>query len=314
MPNERKTLGPERSDPRRAAKTLEGLWQQAGVELRIRTGTIVAVTTQPFAERVSAALARLSGRHAGRQILAVIAPDGDLEMDVSLLPQKNRYVERFDLRGTPRQLQGTILPLLSGPLTHVWWACDDPPRGPLFDALAELADQVIADALTLEMRPDRRFALADLSWAHTAPWRELTATLFDAPDAARELGNLEGATVEYADGKRGPLAARLYAGWLASRLGWKDASRIKIRAAKHPTRPHGEIVAVNLRSEDARFRIEALEGHCATASAELPGTPARSQTVILNAWDLPELLGYVMDAPEQNRIFEEALSVARRQA
>ncbi len=119
------------------------------------------------------------------------------------------------------------MPLLRpATVNHVWWASDDPPGGPLLRELTDIADQVIADSLRLDIPPARHYALADLGWSRSAAWREALAQVFDSKDAAAVLGRVE--QLKIWSGGKNDRAARLYAAWVASTLGWKDFGAVTL--------------------------------------------------------------------------------------
>jgi len=150
-------------------------------------------------------------------------------------------------------LSGVVAPLLIHDLpTHVWWPGDPPFADPIFDQLVEMSDRVIVDSsdfgellhgLRRLATLRRRSGVGDLAWRRLGWWQELTAQFFDAPRFRRYLPNLNRLTIRYAvpearrrpgrprrrmgaadlsPGVSSPLASPiLYAGWIASRLGWR---------------------------------------------------------------------------------------------
>ncbi|GAA5513285.1 hypothetical protein Dcar01_02018 [Deinococcus carri] len=304
-------LGPIETSVRRAQATLDELWAQTDVETRAYTGNIVALTVQRHLSRVEEALAGLEGRYAGRQIIGVMdaGHQAELQVQVSLVPQPGGlYIERLRLAATPEQLQGAILPLLRpATVNHVWWGADTQPGGVLLSELAEIADQVIADSLTLDIPPARYYALADLGWSRSAGWREALAQIFDSPDAARQLGQVDRLTVRYAG--TNALPARLFAGWVADTLGWPDLGDVTFEAATCE-RENGDLCGLELAGEGVRFTLSAGE-------AELVRTEARwadvERTTELNVppMSLAEGLARVMARPERREVFERAWALAK---
>jgi len=91
----------------------------------------------------------------------------------------------------------------------------------------------------------RRSGVGDLSWERLAWWQELTAQFFDAPRFRRYLPNLSRLRIRYAMAPSAPsrrhegdeavvpgiaapmTQALLYAGWIASRLGWRRHRTLK---------------------------------------------------------------------------------------
>ena len=147
-------------------------------------------------------------------------------------------------------LSGVVAPLLIHDLpTSVWWPGDPPFADAVFDQLVEMGDHLIVDSsdfgdLLGGMRRlanvRRRSGVGDLAWERLRWWHELTAQFFDAPRFRRYLPNLSRLHIRYAvappasrpdsddhdddvaPGVSAPMTqALLYAGWIATRLGWK---------------------------------------------------------------------------------------------
>jgi glucose-6-phosphate dehydrogenase assembly protein OpcA len=107
------------------------------------------------------------------------------------------------------------------------------------DALLELAQATLIDSIDEPVwheAIDRACALSeqayvvDLAWLRSTPWRERVATTFDPAPMRMELGALNAVTVRHHPVST--IAAMLFVGWLASRLGWElDRSEIEERIA-----------------------------------------------------------------------------------
>ncbi|MBB5233648.1 glucose-6-phosphate dehydrogenase assembly protein OpcA [Deinococcus budaensis] len=304
-------LGPVQSTVRGAQDTLDELWSQTDVETRAYTGNIVALTVRRHRARVEEALSGLEGRYAGRQIIGVMDGTDDVQVQVSLVPQRGGlYVERLTLDASPEQLQGAILPLLRpATVNHVWWGADTQPAGVLLSELTDIADQVIADSLTLDIPPARHYALADLNWSRTAGWREALAQLFDSPDAARQLPGVNRMTVRHAG--RNELPARLFAGFVASTLGWPDLDGVTFRPARCG-RENGDLCGVDLAGEGGvRFTLSAGDGgELARTHCRWPGMDRQTELNVPRM-SLAEGLARVMARPERREIFERAWTLAK---
>ncbi|MDO4247141.1 MAG: glucose-6-phosphate dehydrogenase assembly protein OpcA [Deinococcus sp.] len=303
-------LGPVSTTVRRAQATLDELWAQTEVETRAYTGNIVALTVRKHLARVQEALAGLEGRYAGRQIIGVMDGGGDLKVEASLVPQPGGlHVERLTLDTDPEQLQGAILPLLRpATVNHVWWGADSKPSGTLLSELTEIADQVIADSLTLDIPPARHYALADLGWSRSAGWREALAQMFDSPDAAQQLPQVKELTVRYSG--KNDLPARLYAGFIADCLGWHDLRGLTLKAGRCG-RENGDLCGVELRGEGVRFALSAeASGDVALAEAEWEGRVRRSE-INVPPMSLTAGLARVMARPERGEVFERAWELAK---
>lgn len=305
-----KPLGPVPTTVREAQRSLDELWAQTDIETRAYTGNIITLTTPNHLARVEEALRGLEGRYAGRQIIGVMQKTGTgrMNLDASLVAQNGLYVERLTLSASPAQLQGAILPLLRpATVNHVWWACDDPPQGALLRELTDIADQVIADSLGLDLPPDAHYALADLSWSRSAAWREAVAQLFDMKDAAQALREVNHLTVWTAE--RNQRSALLFAGWVASILGWKNLDAVTF-VPHQCEREHSDLCGVQLGGPDVSFTIEAEGKESGRASVNF-GKVSRESTLMLPNMTLAEGLARVMVRPERSAIFEDAWRLAR---
>ncbi|EYB67843.1 glucose 6-phosphate dehydrogenase assembly protein OpcA [Deinococcus phoenicis] len=302
-------LGPVETTVRRAQATLDELWVQTDVETRAYTGNIIALTVKKHLGRVEEALAGLEGRYAGRQIIGVLNGTDEVRVRVSLVPQPGGlYIERLTLDASPEQLQGAILPLLRpATVNHVWWGADARPSGVLLRELTDIADQVIADSLTLDIPPARHYALADLGWSRSAHWREALAQVFDSPDAARQLGQVNGLTVRYAG--KNDLPARLFAGWVADTLGWPDLEGVTFRAARCG-RENGDLCGLELAGDGVRFTLSAEGEDLVRTECHWPGMD-RVTELNVPRMSLAEGLARVMARPERREVFERAWALAR---
>ncbi|WP_412028815.1 glucose-6-phosphate dehydrogenase assembly protein OpcA [Deinococcus yunweiensis] len=304
-----KRLGPVDTSVRRAQATLDELWAQTNVETRAYTGNIVALTVHAHVKRVEEALAGLEGRFAGRQIIGVMDGSDDLKVHASLVPQTGGlYVERLTLDANSQQLQGAILPLLRpATVNHVWWGADTKPGGVLLHELTDVADQIICDSLTLDIPPARHYALADLGWSRSAPWREALAQVFDSPDAARQLPRITHLTVRYSGRKE--LPARLFAGFVADTLKWPDLRHVTFKSARCG-RENGDLCGLELSGDGVRFTLSAQGGDTATCEAVWEGVN-RTTEVNVPSMTLAEGLGRVMARPERGESFEHAWTLAK---
>ena len=240
---------------------------------------IVTVTDEEAADRVVQTLVGLGVRHPSRAIVLVPQPtsagdpiDARVSTHCHNAPGGGDQVCYEEVVLTVRgeaagHLSGVVAPLLIHDLpTYVWWPGDPPFADPVFDQLVEMADRVIVDSADFgDLQSDlrrmanlrRRSGVGDLSWGRLAWWQELTAQFFDAPRFRRYLPNLSRLKIRYAaspppprrhdedteaaPGVTAPMAqALLYAGWIATRLGWKRHRTIE-------------------PMEDGRFRLR-LEG------------------------------------------------------
>lgn len=241
-------------------------------------------------------------------------------------------------------LAGVVAPLLIHDLpTLVWWPGAPPIGHPVFEQLVGIADRLIVDSsdfgdLLVGFRRlgslRRRTGVGDLSWERLGPLQELTAQFFDTPRFRRYLPNLNRLLIRYAAGPQGrpehvvasgddvapgvasPLSqAMLYAGWLATRLGWKryrtiqpltdGAARLRLEGRyemvdliiePQPVEqlPPGELVQLRLRSlgetgaaefiidRDARQATVATNADGMTASLRRTAVPEDTESHLLS--------------------------------
>jgi glucose-6-phosphate dehydrogenase assembly protein OpcA len=256
-------------------------------------------------------------------------------------------------------LSGVVAPLLIHDLpTHVWWPGDPPFNDPVFDQLVEMGDRVLFDSSDfgdllagLRRLGSLRHAsgVGDLSWERLSWWQELTAQFFDAPRFRRYLPNLSRLLIRYAVAPEGvagtdgdaresapgvssPMAqAILYAGWIATRLGWRrhgtleplrdGAFRLRLEGRHEmvelAVRPEttaavrpGELMSVRLRSLGetgaAEFIIDR-DGDDAMVATNADGMTALLRRVAMDSPPEAELLSAQLTNDVVDPVYEDAL-------
>ena len=211
----------------------------------------------------------------------------------------------------PRYLNNAVAALrLSSLPAVVWW------RGGSIEALDDLAD--LADRLVLDTedtdavwaRADTLFertALTDLRWTALTRWRACLAHLYDLPQISGHSREIRALTIDARDLP----AARLFAGWLRSRLQWGSDVAIAIR----PVKIKGPTPLQRVRLEGGAVSI-ALEAHpdrgCLEAAvARSGGTEESSRIVPLGDGALSSLIGEELGVRTRDLAFEQALVAAR---
>ncbi|HEV3319176.1 MAG TPA: glucose-6-phosphate dehydrogenase assembly protein OpcA [Solirubrobacteraceae bacterium] len=127
-------------------------------------------------------------------------------------------------------------PLVISDLPTLLWS---PHRHPeAADALLGLAQTTLIDsieepvwsaAIERACGLSEQVYVVDLAWLRSTPWRERVAATFDPRRMRSELRSLE--LLEVRHHPDSTVAAMLFVGWLASRLGWElDRSKIAERA------------------------------------------------------------------------------------
>jgi len=259
-------------------------------------------------------------------------------------------------------LSGIVAPLLIHDLpTHVWWPSDPPFNDPVFDQLVEMGDRVLFDSADfadllggLRRLGSLRHAsgIGDLTWERLAWWQELTAQFFDAPRFRRYLPNLSRLLIRYAvplpdagmlpgdpnasePGVPSPMAqALLYAGWIATRLGWRryrtlqplqdgafqltlegrhEMIELAIRPEPTAAVRTGELLSVRLRSLGetgaAEFIIDRT-GDVAVVATNADGMTALLRRVAMETPREAELLSAQLTDDVVDPIYENALRAA----
>jgi glucose-6-phosphate dehydrogenase assembly protein OpcA len=230
----------------------------------------------------------------GEQAAPKIREDGDATIIEGLAP-------RF-LNNAVAGLRLSSLPAL------VWW------RGGSIDALDDLAD--LADRLVLDVdspgevweRADHYFehtALTDLRWTRLTRWRSTLAHIFDLPQVTGDDAIFERLSIEASDTD----AARLFAGWLRTRLRWPRSVAIEIErgadaAAQSP------LTRVRLDGPNIWIALEVKPGsNC--VSARVDGVDGSARFVPLGDTSLAALIAEELGLRTRDTSFEEALLAAR---
>jgi glucose-6-phosphate dehydrogenase assembly protein OpcA len=337
---------------------------------------IVTVVDAEAADRVVKTLIGLGVRHPSRAIVLVPEHGSEGEPldaristhcnDISSNGERVCYEEVvLTVRGEAADhLSGVVAPLLIHDLpTHIWWPGEPPFADPIFDQLIEMGDRIIVDSSdfgdllgglrrTASLR--RRSGVGDLSWERLAWWQELTAQFFDAQRFRRYLPNLSRLRIRYAiappglerhahdedvaPGVAAPLSQPLlYAGWIATRLGWRrhktlaslagGGFRLRLEGrhemvdlsvepvVTHALRP-GELLSVRLASLGetgaAEFIIDrdADDPEDAVIATNADGMTALLRRLAMEPTREPELLSAQLSMDAADPVYEDALRAA----
>ena len=333
---------------------------------------IVTAPDGEAAERIAATMMGLGVRHPSRAIVLVADPGEGDALDASITVHCHPGPVRAEqichetivltCHGEPaHHLDGVVAPLLIHDLpTHVWWPGDPPFEDPVFDQLVDMSDRLIVDSsdfsdlLTGYRRLTnlrRRSGVGDLSWERLAWWHEVTAQFFDTPRFRRYLPNLNRIRIRYSvPPPEGPETQRddevaprvsspmaqplLYAGWLASRLGWRRVrpatvvpdgglqftlesryEMVEITITPQATADYddGDLVAVSLRAYGeagaAEFIIDRRPGDAVVAT-NADGMTALLRTMTCDSKSEAELLSQQLVIDRNDVVFEGALRAA----
>lgn len=236
---------------------------------------VIHVSSEADEGPARAAAAQFVREHSGRVIIlvppapSISAPDQELGGSPALI-STTCFIDQHSGRQVCSELviieatgeegraaRAAVFGLLVPDLPLLgWWSGGFSRLDPALLWLAELSDQLVVDsgriddpatcgpgvdlgagtrALAVLVQTDPRTRVRDLAWLRVAPWRSLTAELFDDPERRRLLPRVSRLRVEH----QGALAqALLYSAWFGSRLGlnvvgerWQeDATRcVKLR-------------------------------------------------------------------------------------
>ena len=196
---------------------------------------------------------------------------------------------------------------LSSLPTVVWWRGGAAEN---LDGLAALADRLILDAEQPEavwVRAESLAALtatSDLRWTGLTRWRALMAQFFDIPEVRQAAGGFTRLSIEGADRP----AARLYAGWLKSSLGWSADVAIEWR----PGRLGAPIERIELGGGDQALSLAlCADRTCVETSARVDGHAGASRVVSLGGRGLAALIGEELRIRSRDHAFERAVVAAQ---
>ena len=347
---------PKHIDPAAIERELSALWR-AEAEARKATGRrdgkplartlllnlIVFASDEAAADRARDVVVALTANQPARVILVVAnerAQEAGMDAWISLhcttplsgAAEVCGELVTLAVRGTSiLDLPGTVLPLL---LTDVpvflWWQSGNPLTHPVLDSIVRGVDRIIVDSLTW-IAPLADFAemartftnghfpaiLSDLSWARLATWRYRTAQIFD-PQAVRPYLN-EIVRVRILHDEGSQVAAWLFGGWLASRLGWK----LVARTATHMQFSEGQVcefastpmdgeapgcvAGLHLAARDgATFEVTRLPGDCMVTRVRI-GNMETERVAPLRHETLADWLGHELNRLTHAATYEAAV-------
>lgn len=256
---------------------------------------IVHAASYDVANEYTQEMTLITGRHPSRVITMITDPK-ETEMPVQawvsiscqMPPAGGRQVccEQVSVAAggeSVRQLSAAVIPLLMPDLpVFLWWPQGAPFDDSLFRTLADSIDRLILDSSTFE-NPEGtlstmanrlkqewpKIACTDMSWSRLTRWREIVAQFFDGPNMRPYLDRINNVSIDFALSKRGGVNrthALLFAGWLASRLGWQPAHPVYelIRSEQH----NQPIARLSLKSSSRSISIALNAG---PFKAAIPG-------------------------------------------
>lgn len=220
--------------------------------LRARVANLlVFVPSEERLGEVQQMLAELTAIHPSRVLLMLGEQGGadrDIEMSVMAHCQSDKRgprrlcCEEVTLKAEgsfTAELPSAALPLLVSDLTtFLWWRDSIQASHKVFRSLFRAADRLVIDSAEFpdsatelletnrlfDPEPRGDIAISDLNWARLTFWRALLADFYDVPAYRSSLDKLDHVRIDYVGPELEPAAiapqALLFAGWLASRLGW----------------------------------------------------------------------------------------------
>jgi glucose-6-phosphate dehydrogenase assembly protein OpcA len=268
---------------------------------RAATATVIVVGKPERLVAAADALERLSESGGVR---AILISEGEHTSPVARVTEHAIAISGL----APRYLNNAVAALrLSSLPAVVWW------RGgsvEALDGLAHLADRLILDTSdpdTVWARADTLFertALGDLRWTSLTRWRAAVAHLFDLSQVRRDAASMHSLTIETRD----PFAARLFAGWLRSRLRWTSSVAIDIRVVQ---KGDEATPLVNVRLSGTQITMTLEAGSRACLEATVGGSEGTTRIVPLGDGTLGSLIGEELGVRTRDLAFEEALVAAR---
>lgn len=322
---------------------------------------------------LSGIVSELTQMHPSRVLLLQAAknePDRDIEISIETFcdadkrsGRKRLCCEEVTLKASGSfvsELPSAALPLLVPDLTSFLWWKDSLATKPdeVFDVLLRASDRLIVDSAefadpstelialtTLFINQDyAHVGISDLNWARLTAWRALLAGFYDVPAYRALLDGVDTVRIDYLapEPARTVVApqALLFAGWLASRLGWNlsgdQAPRrinetfvfnfskkegveerqivLELNRVERDAGKPGRLVQVVLESgsqQPAAFTVarSADNLHLVT-EALVKEDVHRGRVVPVRNRSAAQLLGREMEILCNDQIYQEALAVA----
>ena len=268
------------------------------VPTRALTGTLIVVGTADRLAGVAEAIEQLG--EVG--VRAILISEGTKSAPATRVTENAIAIDGL----APRFLNNAIASLrLSSLPAVVWW------RGGSVEALDDVAD--LADRLILDVESPaevwaratkyfERTALTDLRWTRLTRWRAALAHLFDLQHVRDGAAGVQRLSIAAGDRD----AARLFAGWLRSRLQWTNVSvQVTTAPADHGT-VSTPLTHVELEGPRLSLSLGVKEGSSCLVAA-IKGDDASARIVPLADGSLGGLIGEELGVRTRDLAFEQAL-------
>jgi glucose-6-phosphate dehydrogenase assembly protein OpcA len=272
---------------------------------RALTATVIVVGK---ADRLIAAADALEQLGESGGVRAILISEGEHTAPVARVTENAIAISGL----APRFLNNAVAALrLSSLPAVVWW------RGgslEALDGLADLADRLVLDTEETDAvwaRADSLFehtALTDLRWTALTRWRACLAHIYDLPQVRRDAAAIRSVTIDARDIP----SARLFAGWLRSRLKWRSDVTIEIRPVR--AKGHAPLESMTLTGGalsitlHVHARRECLEASVKDTSSVVD---ASARIVPLGDGTLASLISEELGVRTRDLAFEQALVAAR---
>lgn len=320
-------------DMLRASGGVEG----AAVRLSV-LNLVAACVDVASADLAGRAIGQLGASHPARAIIILADPQrtSEMEADLSLQCSASDASQvcaeqvRLVVGGEAAyHLASVVTPLLVPDIPTYLWLVGSPPLRQAFgqDAVA-ICERLILDsgaydddsgalqllAEELEAVGDA-VSLADVAWERTRTWRQLIAHSFDGEAVRRFLPGISRLEVE-CSGDGVSAQAWLLAGWMASRLGWKDAGgqpQLVTSARRIDDVPERNLVRVSLHCDvDGHSALITVERRAAAlhASIDVDGGIHAERAVPYAEPDTIDLVGSLLESNDEDPVYRGALGRA----
>ncbi|MGB5734077.1 MAG: glucose-6-phosphate dehydrogenase assembly protein OpcA [Thiohalocapsa sp.] len=225
--------------------TIDGQQKDGGVVTRASMSNVM-IFCDGEEQALDAAdrIPRLVQHHPARVlVLAVIEDQSNDDVQAWVTAHCRRTsdgtqlcAEHIELRfraGSAERAASVVRSLLISDLpSALWWLSPRPPAltGPVFDAFAPMADQIIYDSIGWSDPPsavramtrwskNNRTVIFNLAWRRLKPWRRILAQTLAPTLVPGALQRID--AIELHHGPHALPLTWLLLGWLASRLGWQ---------------------------------------------------------------------------------------------
>lgn len=346
--------------------------------LRARVANLlVFVSNDAALDDLHQMLSELTANHPSR-VLAMLgareAADQDIEMSVESICQTDKRTgskrlscEEITLKAFGKfviELPSAALPLLMPDLaTFLWWRNAPHLSDKVLDKLLRATDRLVIDSLEFAnplsdlSETNKLFGakeydhvgVSDLNWARLTFWRGLLADFYDVAAYRTCLDGVDSVDIDYVapepEGVSVAPQALLFAGWLASRLGWSLAEeppaqgdsqtlsfkfrceagpslagpreiQLRLKSVERGERKPGRLVRAELRSSKERagsFKVARSDDNLyVLAEAKLGRQTHRGRVLPVRNRSAAQLLSREMEILCNDQIYQEAIALAAK--